>query len=65
MTNMFDYLTWRGDLTFSQVRPNPVDALIFSTLAYVFYGDKAKAEPGQAMTLGECAAEFFRSEERR
>ena len=59
MTNMFDYLTWRGDLTFSQVRPNPVDALIFSTLAYVFYGDKAKAEPGQAMTLGECAAEFF------
>lgn len=59
MTNMFDYLTWRGDLTFSQVRPNPVDALIFSTLAYVFYGDKAKAEPSQAMTLGECAAEFF------
>ena len=53
MTNMFDYLTWRGDLTFSQVRPNPVDALIFSTLAYVFYGDKAKAEPVQAMTLGE------------
>ena len=59
MTNMFDYLTWRGDLTFPQDPPNPVDALIFSTLAYVFYGDRAKAEPTQAGTLRDCAAEFF------
>ena len=59
MTNMFDYLTWRGDLTFTQDPPNPVDALIFSTLAYVFYGKKAEAAPAQAATLRDCSAEFF------
>ena len=59
MTNMFDYLTWRGDLTFPQDPPNPVDALIFSTLSYVFYGEKAKAAPDQAATLRDCVEEFF------
>jgi len=59
MTNMFDYLTWRGDLTFTQVPPNPVDALIFSTLSYVFYGPMAEAAPGQAATLRACAEEFL------
>ena len=29
MGNIFDYLTWRGDLSFSQDPVNPVDALIF------------------------------------
>lgn len=36
-TNIFDYLEWRGDILFSQVPPGSVDALIFSTLAYVDY----------------------------
>lgn len=32
---MLDYLTWRGDILFSQLGMNDVDALIFSTLAYI------------------------------
>lgn len=32
---MLDYLTWRGDILFSQLGVNDVDALIFSTLAYI------------------------------
>ena len=59
MGNIFDYLTWRGDLTFTQDPPNAVDALIFSTLAYVSYGPLAQSLPGQAVSLRQCAGEFF------
>lgn len=38
MAGMFEYLHWRGDILFSQLPPNPVDMLIFSTLAYINYG---------------------------
>lgn len=37
MADMFDYLKWRGDILFTQLPPNPVDALIFSTLSYVSF----------------------------
>lgn len=37
MTNILDYIAWRGDLTFTQDPPNQVDMLIFSSLAYVRY----------------------------
>lgn len=59
MGNIFDYLTWRGDLTFTQDPPNAVDALIFSTLTYVSYGQKAERNPETAATVRECAEEFF------
>lgn len=59
MGNIFDYLTWRGDLAFTQDPPNAVDALIFSTLTYVDYGEKAQCFPENAVTLRECADEFF------
>ena len=59
MGNIFDYLTWRGDLTFTQDPPNAVDALIFSTLTYVEYGKTAEHLPEAAATLRECAKEFF------
>ena len=35
MADIFEYLTWRGDIPFSAMGPNPVDGLIFSTLVYV------------------------------
>lgn len=35
MADMLDYLTWRGDILFSQLGVNEVDALIFSTLIYI------------------------------
>lgn len=59
MGNIFDYLTWRGDLTFTQDPPNAVDALIFSTLTYVGYGETAERLPETAASLRECAEEFF------
>ena len=59
MGNIFDYLTWRGDLTFTQDPPNAVDALIFSTLTYVGYGETAQRPPETAASLRRCAEEFF------
>ena len=35
MGNLFDYLSWRGDLSFNAVPVTPVDALIFASLSYL------------------------------
>jgi hypothetical protein len=35
MANLFDYLTWRGDITFDMSPVNEVDCLLFSWLSYV------------------------------
>lgn len=35
MGTLFDYLNWRGDLTFSQSPMNEVDGMIFSLLTYL------------------------------
>ena len=35
MGNLFEYLSWRGDLSLNAVPVNPVDALIFSSLSYL------------------------------
>jgi len=35
MAHMFDYIAWRGDLSFAQSPFNPVDNIIFSQLAYL------------------------------
>ena len=35
MSNLFDYLNWRGDLTLSQDPFHEVDNLMLATLAYM------------------------------
>lgn len=35
MGNLFEYLSWRGDLSLNTVPVTPVDALIFSSLSYL------------------------------
>lgn len=59
MADLFDYLTWRGDLSFSQDPPNAVDALIFSGLTYVRYGSSVEEHPDIPVTLRAAAEEFF------
>lgn len=59
MADLFDYLQWRGDLRFSQDPPNEVDALIFSGLAYIHYGDSVAKHPETQITLKDAAEEFF------
>ena len=59
MADVFDYIRWRGDLTFSQDPPNAVDALIFSGLAYVQYGGEVEAHPERPVSLKAAAEDFF------
>ncbi len=37
MSDIYDYLRWRGDLTFNQIPFNEVDALILAQLTYLDY----------------------------
>lgn len=62
MANMFEYLKWRGDLAFTQDPVNSVDALIFSTLAYVSYFDTNREETWKAVKLRDAAQSFFQQE---
>lgn len=63
MADLFEYLQWRGDLTFSQDPPNEVDALIFSGLAYIRYGESVAQDSGPAVSLLQAAEEFFALED--
>lgn len=61
MEDLFDYLRWRGDLSFSQVPPGPVDALIFSALSYLTFGGSVAERPDIPISLREAANEFFQA----
>lgn len=63
MATMFDYLKWRGDLTFSQDPPNAVDGLIFSALSYIQFGGRVLSQPREPVLLRTAAEEFFLQEE--
>ena len=43
MPNVFDYLAWRGDLTFAQSPFNEADSLILCRLAYIPFDGIAPA----------------------
>ncbi|MEG2930897.1 MAG: DUF2974 domain-containing protein [Ruthenibacterium sp.] len=57
MANVFDYLDWRGDISFAASPFNRVDNLILAYIAYVEMDDFFPA--GGSMTLAESAAHFF------
>ena len=57
MTNLFDYLTWRGDLPLEKVPFCPVDALILSALSYVHFGELIPEEG--SVPLGQAARAYL------
>ena len=59
MADMLDYLAWRGDIEFTQMPVNPVDALIFSTLSYIRFEDIVPDNPNQSISMAEAAAGLF------
>lgn len=56
MSDMFDYLKWRGDILFSQLPLNPVDALIFSALSYIDFDGIVPETPQKSITLRKAAS---------
>ena len=61
--NLMDYLTMRGDLTFSQSDFNSVDALILSQIAYSNIEGLVSSEFNQKITLLELAQRFIASKD--
>ena len=60
MENLFDYLAWRGDLSFSEASQNEIDGLIFSELSYVPFEDVITANDfSSSITLEEASKRFF------
>ena len=59
MADMLDYLAWRGDIEFTQMPVNPVDALIFSTLSYIDFQDIVPDTPDQSISMEVAAAGLF------
>ncbi len=57
MSNLYDYLAWRGDLSFGNAPLCPVDTLLLSTLSYVrldgVLSPDPKAEPVRLCDLAE------------
>jgi hypothetical protein len=59
MADIFDYLSWRGDLTFAQSPFNPVDNIILTHLSYLPLDNMAPGpEQEKGVSVAE-AAELF------
>ena len=59
MSDLFDYLAWRGDIPLSQVPFGPVDGLILSTLSYVRFQELVPDSPGLSIPLCQAAEAFL------
>lgn len=60
MGTLFDYLNWRGDLSFNEAPLNEVDSLIFSLLSYVdLKGIVSEDHAGATVPIKAAANAFF------
>ena len=59
MPDLFDYLTWRGDLPLGQVPLSAVDGLILNTMSYIHFNGLIPESPEKAPTIRETADAFF------
>lgn len=59
-TNIFDYLAWRGDVSFQECGMNEVDSLILSCLSYIrFPGIVPGISESGSVTIKEASEAFF------
>lgn len=60
LTNILDYMKWRGDLTFSQSSFNEIDGLILSQIIYIpFEGIVPSGRSAKTVTMSQAAKKFF------
>ena len=58
MSSIFDYLEWRGDISFDEDPFNEVDNVVLSELAYVGFGGIVPCEKG-SVPVGKVRDAFF------
>ncbi len=60
MGTVFDYLNWRGDLTFDQAPLNEVDSMIFALLSYIDFQEFVPSEHSTTgVTIQSVANSYF------
>ena len=59
MSDLFDYLAWRGDIPMSQAPFNPVDGLILSILSYVHFDNLVPPDLRGPISLGKAAETYL------
>ena len=64
MSNILDYLDWRGDILFSERPFNEVDNLILSELAYVNMKGLVPSEDSSSITLSELFKKYRESKDK-
>ncbi|WP_100065279.1 DUF2974 domain-containing protein [Miniphocaeibacter massiliensis] len=64
MSNLFDYLFWRGDLTFKQSEFNNVDALILSRLSYLNFDGIISPSFSESVPLKKASDIFFSQDDK-
>lgn len=57
MSNLFDYITWRGDLSFENDKLNELDNIIFARLSYLPFKE---IEFKSAQTIEELSLKFIK-----
>jgi len=62
MSNIIDYMKWRGDLTFAQDSFNEIDNLILSQLVYVELNNIVPGDEEPTISLLDAAKLFFQAE---
>ena len=60
MSNIIDYMKWRGDLTFAQDSFNEIDNLILSQLVYVELNNIVPGDEEPTISLLDAAKLFFK-----
>ena len=58
MANLFDYVDWRGDLSFEQVPLNQIDALMFAHITYAIFDGLVPEDFSKGITLAELEPVF-------
>lgn len=61
MSNILDYIDWRGDLTFKNDRFNEIDNLILSRVAYFYFDGVINSD--EAITINEAYNRFLNLKE--
>ena len=59
MSNIIDYMKWRGDLTFAQDSFNEIDNLILSQLVYVEQNNMIPGDEETTISLLDAANRCF------
>lgn len=61
MSDFFDYLEWRGDITFEQVPFNKIDALLLAHVTYSIFDDIVPESFSECKTFAQVAKDFSAS----